>query len=166
MKTLYLVRHAKSDHVGNLLDIDRPLNTRGYDDAHFMSKLMRKNKFVPDVIISSPAIRAITSALIFCRNFNLDPQKIILNTNLYETSVKDYTRIIEETDNQFKKIMLFAHNPTISEFANSLIPVFNENIPTCGIIGIKSSVIEWKTFTKTKNELFLFDYPKKHINKS
>ena len=80
MKTLYLIRHAKSDRsIGELSDIDRPLNQRGYNDAHKMSLILKDKKIIPDLIISSPAIRALSTALIFCRNLNIDPKTIEIN---------------------------------------------------------------------------------------
>ena len=166
MKTLYLVRHAKSDHDGNLTDIDRHLNMRGYRDAYSMSNLMKEKQVLPNLIISSPAIRALTTALIFCRIFKFDPKDIILYNNLYETGLKDYSDIISQSDDKYKSIMLFAHNPTITDFANSLTIPFTENIPTCGIVGITGNCLQWKNFTKTPGELTLYDFPKNHATTS
>ncbi|MES2593320.1 MAG: histidine phosphatase family protein [Bacteroidota bacterium] len=165
MKTLYLVRHAKSDwNNGNLPDIDRPLNTRGYRDAHAMSNLMKEKKVIPDVIISSPAIRAISTALIFCRNLGLDPAKIIIYPDLYETSVKQYLECVSQIDNRFNSAMLFAHNPTITSFANSLTKAFTDGFPTCGIAGIKQAGADsgWGNFNAAPGELLWHDFPKNH----
>ncbi len=166
MKTLYLIRHAKSDHNGNLDDINRPLNIRGYHDAYGMSDVMNKKKFIPDLIISSPAIRAFSTALIFCRKFNINPSDIIINSNLYETDVNHYLDIVAHSDDKYDSIMLFAHNPTISNFANILTKPFNDNISTCGIIGITNNCTHWKNFADTIGELKLYDSPKNYSNKS
>lgn len=168
MKTLYLVRHAKSDWGdADLSDIDRPLNKRGYRDAHTMSALMKEKKLLPDLIITSPAIRAISTALIFCRNFNVNYSTLVINANLYRTDVKHYIDIISQTDNQFKSIMLFGHNPIITDLANSLTPSFTESIPTCGIVGIgqPEKNMNWKRFNDKVGELILYDFPKNHIEK-
>lgn len=162
MKTLYLVRHAKSDHDGNLTDIDRPLNMRGYRDAYSMSNLMKEKQLLPGLIISSPAIRAISTALIFCRTFKFEPNDILLYNNLYETGIQEYADIITRSDDQYKSIMLFAHNPTLTELANTLTIPFTENIPTCGIVSITNSCLQWKNFTKTPGELNLYDFPKNY----
>jgi phosphohistidine phosphatase len=169
MKTLYLVRHAKSDREDtDLSDIDRPLNKRGYRDAHTMSALMKEKKLLPDLIITSPAIRAISTALIFCRNFNLNYSTLVINSNLYRTDVKHYIDIISQTDNQFNSIILFGHNPIITDLANSLTSSFIENIPTCGIVGIAPSENNknWKNFSDKAGELILYDFPKNHIEKT
>lgn len=169
MKTLYLVRHAKSDWADeDLTDIDRPLNKRGYRDAHFMSGLMKEKKLLPDLIITSPAIRAITTALIFCRNFNFSYSDIVIDPNLYGTNLQNYKDRISKIDNRYKSIMLFGHNPIISDLANSLTKKFTENISTCGIVGIRQeeNCKEWKCFNDKPGELILYDFPKKHIEKN
>ena len=115
MKKIFLIRHAKSDwNNPEIKDIERPLNDRGYSNANQMSKGF---KTIPDLIVSSPAIRAISTALIFAGNLNYDPNKIQIRKELYETSVKDYLSVIHQLDDQYNTMMLFAHNPTISNFA-------------------------------------------------
>ena len=132
MKTLYLIRHAKSDRsLAEISDIDRPLNERGYADAHKMSLIFKNKNIIPDIIISSPAIRALSTALIFCRTLKLDPKTIEINQQLYDTSVKEYLRCITQTDNKFKTVFLFGHNPTITNMANELTNACSEEIPTC-----------------------------------
>ncbi len=164
MKTLFLVRHAKSEWANeNLADIDRPLNARGYRDAHFMSEQLKKNKLVPEQIVSSPAIRATSTALIFARNLDYDCAHIQLKKMLYETTEKEYLKIISETENAKRSLMLFAHNPTLTVLANRLTKPFTENIPTCGIVGIQFKINDWKEIMTAQGELFLYDFPKKGV---
>lgn len=162
MKTVYLVRHAKSDwDNSSLLDIERPLNERGYSNANSMSRLFKEKQDNPELIISSPAIRAISTALIFARNLDYDSNLIALNKELYESTIKDYLSVITNTDEQYKSVMLFAHNPTISSFADSLCKTLPMDMPTCAIVGIRFDCMKWKDLKTTKGELFLFEYPKK-----
>jgi len=164
MKTLFLVRHAKSDwENSNLLDIERPLNERGYSNANSMSLLFKEKQDNPDLIITSPAIRAITTALIFARNLNYDSNLISIQKELYESSVKDYLKVVSKTDEQFKSIILFAHNPTISGFAETLCKSLPMEMPTCAIAGIHFDCKKWGDLKTTKGELFLFEYPKKQV---
>lgn len=159
MKTLYLVRHAKSDwNNPELKDIERHLNERGYSDANQVSQQFSKTT---DLIITSPAIRAISTALIFARNLNYKANKIIIKQELYETSVKDYLEVLQSIDNQFETILLFGHNPTISNFADSLTKSLPMEMPTCAIAGISFNTTEWKDIKSKTGDLFLFDYPKK-----
>ena len=168
MKTLYLVRHAKSDWADeDLSDIDRPLNKRGYRDAHFMSNLMREKKLILDLIITSPAIRAISTALIFCRNLDVNYSNVLINPNLYGTDVQQYKDVIAKIDNQHNSVMIFGHNAIISELANSLAKPFSENIATCGIVGVRplENCDEWKYFNENARKLLFYDFPKKYITK-
>lgn len=164
MKTLFLVRHAKSEWANeNLEDIDRPLNARGYKDAHFMSEQLKKNKIIPDLMIASPAIRVTSTALIFARNLNCDCATIQLKKMLYETTEIEYLNIISETDNSKNSVMLFAHNPTLTMLSNRLTKPFTENIPTCGIVGIQFKIKDWKEIANATGELFVYDFPKKGV---
>lgn len=159
MKKLFLIRHAKSGWDNPALkDIERPLNEKGYAGANEMSLQL---KVTPDLIITSPAIRAMSTALIFARNLNYNFNNIIIKQELYDTSVKDYLSVLHTIDNQFKTILLFAHNPTISDFAESLTKSIPNEMPTCAIAGISFKTTNWKEIKTKTGELFLFDYPKK-----
>lgn len=165
MKTLYLVRHAKSDwNNGELLDVDRPLNARGYRDAHFMSKLLKEKKLLPELIISSPAVRAISTALIFARNFNFKHSTIVIKDELYESSVNHYLQCITELDDKIKNVMIVGHNPLLTDLANTLT-ITVADMPTCSIAGIKKldRGIAWKNFASSPAELVLFDFPKNYL---
>ena len=161
MKSLYLIRHAKSDWgKAELRDIDRPLNARGYSDAYKISSILKAQKIIPDLVITSPAIRAISTALIFCRNLQSDASDIIINSDLYDSSLKEYKNCISKIDNKFTHVLLFGHNPTITECAKKLLGSFPEEMPTCSIAGIRSDEDDWNNFTLKKCELLFFDFPK------
>lgn len=164
MKTLYLIRHAKSDWaIEHLSDIDRPLNSRGYADAQKMSLVIKEKNIFPDYVISSPAIRAISTALIFCRNLNYDPKKILINKNLYDTSVKDYMNCISKIDNKHHIVFLLGHNPIITNTTNALNKSITEEMSTCCIAGIQSKHLNWNEFNTPDNSLIYYDFPKNHL---
>ncbi len=145
MKRLFLVRHAKSSWVNHTIpDIDRPLNERGYRDAHAMSEYLVKNKLSPQIVLTSPAIRAVSTALIFSRAFSYDEGAIILSPSLYESSAEEYLRVIREQDDQFGDMFLFAHNPTISEFFNIITRGESEEMPTCTVAIAEFEVDSWR----------------------
>ena len=157
MKQLFLIRHAKSDWTNpELKDIERFLNERGYSNANTMAT---KFKYNPDLIITSPAIRAMSTALIFARNLNYNANTICIKQELYESSVKNYVSVINSIDNSHNTVLLFAHNPTISDLAQHLTQALPMEMPTCAIAGISFEVSDWKK--AKEGELFLFDYPKK-----
>src|SRR5258708_1357980 len=121
MKTLYLVRHAKSGKDWpNLPDFDRPLNEKGYQDSHLIGEKLFEKKIPADkypslFFISSPAIRALTTALIIARSIKYSEENIILKRELYDSTVEELLEIISQADNQANSLMLFGHNPTFSE---------------------------------------------------
>jgi phosphohistidine phosphatase len=160
MKTLYLIRHAKSDWDNPLLrDIERPLNNRGYADANTMARRLK----TPDLIISSPAVRALSTALIFARHVNYEVNSICIKQELYDTSVKDYLTVIKNIPDTVETVFLFAHNPIISNTAESLSKGLPNEMPTCSIAGISFAVDSWSSVKHKSGDLILFDYPKKGL---
>jgi len=159
MKQLFLIRHAKSDWTNpELKDIERFLNERGYSNANTMSKNFNHPI---NLIISSPAIRAISTALIFARNLNYNANSICIKQELYESSLNNFLSVIHSIDNSYNSVLLFAHNPTISDIAQHLTQALPMELPTCAIAGIRFNLTDWKN--AKDGELFLFDFPKKHI---
>lgn len=160
MKTLYLVRHAKSEWANeDIIDIDRPLNARGYRDANAMGKKMKDADHVPDLIISSPAVRALTTALIFARKMGMDTAKIRIVPKLYDTGVSDYKKVVSTIEDEYTSAMLFGHNPTISNCANAFVPCVPEGMVTCGIATISSETDTWKSF-ESKAKFVFYNFPK------
>lgn len=163
MKTLYLIRHAKSDwEIENLPDIDRPLNARGYRDAHRMSQELKEKNIKPDLIITSSAIRTVSTALIFCRSLNHSLSLFSIDKNLYNSCVKDYLKAIRSINNKYNTAFLFGHNPIITNVAISLTNAFEGDMSTCSIVGISSEAKDWASLKEGKNKMVHFDYPKNH----
>lgn len=161
MKTLILVRHAKSDWGNeNIPDLMRPLNERGYSDAQILAKQLAQKIPVPALWLTSPAIRAYSTALLFAEAFKYEPEKFILNKDIYEASVKTLQGIVTSINNEVETAFMFGHNPGFTKFFNQFSDAFADNIPTCGVISLSNDVLKWKDFlsTKTKNEFYL--YPK------
>ena len=161
MKTLTLVRHAKSSwSMSDLPDIDRPLNDRGYRDAHDMSKQYSEKEKCPELIVSSPACRAITTALIFSRTLKYPCEQILIRSKLYETTGVDYFNVVGKTDDVHSSLLLFGHNFTISEFAASLLGTSFDEMPTCAIFAVQIPITSWKHFKAADKKFLFFKYPK------
>ncbi|GIV27749.1 MAG: phosphohistidine phosphatase SixA [Bacteroidia bacterium] len=152
MKHLILVRHGKSDWGYEFLnDIDRPLNERGYRDAYYQSKWAKENLPTPQVFVSSPAIRAISTALIFARTLNYDEQNILIRHGIYDATTDDFLNNIHQLSENIQTAIFFGHNPTITNLFNLLSnDVFIDNIPTCGIVHLSFEVSEWKRIGEVK----------------
>ncbi len=157
MKTIYLVRHAKSDWgYDGLKDIDRPLNERGYQSVYFLPKEFLKKAKTPDLIVSSSAIRAMSTALIFARSLNYPENKIVINPNIYEAHELTLREIIENLSDEYSSVMLFGHNPGFTNAINTLSDSFIDNLPTCGLVSIEFKEKQWKEITTGKLKFSLF----------
>ena len=161
MKTLLLIRHAKSDwSTPSLGDIDRPLNERGKKDAPVMAGRLLDKKIKIDAFIASPAKRAKKTAAIFAKEHKRDKDEIIIKEELYAASPTAFHDVINDTKDKFDTIAIFSHNPGITDFANGLTDLRIDNIPTCGIVAIKINAKHWSDFKEAKKEFWFFDYPK------
>lgn len=161
MKTLFIVRHAKSSWDDpSQSDFDRPLNERGKKDAPKMAKRLADKKFEIDVFISSPAKRARKTAASFIEEYGGKEKEIILVDNLYEAAPPAFFEAVKNINNKYDHAALFAHNPGITNFVNQLTDQVVPEMPTCAIFGIKILTENWKDFETAKKELLLFDYPK------
>ena len=163
MKTLLLVRHAKSSWDDFALsDFERPLNERGKTDAPKMAKRLRKKGVKIDAYISSPAKRAKKTAEIFLKEYEMEKETLISVSSLYDASLSDFNAAVKTTDDKYETVALFSHNPGITQFANELVAGANiDNMPTCSVFAVTAGVDKWKDFAKAKKEFLFFDYPKK-----
>ncbi len=162
MKTLYLVRHAKSSwKQPELSDFERPLNKRGKNDAPFMGKLLSDKEINPELVISSPAKRASATAKIIASEINFPKEEIVLDENIYEASGRRLLEIISKTEEKYSSVMLFGHNPGLTVLHNNLSDHFIDNIPTCGVVALEFRT-SWKEIELNSAEFLFFEYPKKH----
>ncbi len=163
MKTLYLVRHAKSSWKNeDLKDTERPLKKRGIKNAEFMAKLLKKNDNMPDMIASSPAARAFDTAGIFSEKFEIDKKNIFMSDKLYMADYDDFISVIKEFPENISRAMLFSHNPGLTYFACAVSGARIDNIPTCGIARIDFEINNWNAINTTKGKLIFFEFPKKY----
>lgn len=166
MKTLVVVRHAKSDWSDpNITDIERPLNKRGKRDAPFMAELMKQQNLVPDLILTSPAERALQTVKYFADVFSIDKSKIIIREEIYNLGSVAIRKLLSQIDDTHNVVYLFGHNPDLTSLVNQLLDVFIENIPTTGIVCIDFDFDSWKEILNKKGNLRFFEYPKKYFKK-
>jgi phosphohistidine phosphatase len=161
MKTLLLIRHAKSGWDDpSLSDFDRTLTERGKSDAKMMAERIKERPVEIDLFVSSPAKRAKKTAKIFMKEYDGKEKNLLLEPDLYEGAVKDFYKTLESLDDKEKHVAVFAHNPGIIEFVNSLecAPVYN--MPTCAVFALKIETKHWKDFREAGKEFLFFDYPK------
>lgn len=164
MKYLYFMRHAKSSwHNPRLPDIERPLNDRGKEDAPKMGNYLITKGIKPDLLLSSPAKRAITTATIMAETIKYPVQDIIQDNDLYAFTY-DISDILEVILTYAKpshtSILVFGHNPTLTRMANELGDYYFENIPTCGFFGLTFNIDSWDDIMHSKGKLVLYMFPK------
>jgi phosphohistidine phosphatase len=160
MKMLYVIRHAKSSwSEPGMRDFDRPLNDRGLRDAPAMAARLKEKGVRPDLIVSSPAKRAMTTAKIFAAALGYDENAIVYKDMIYEASTPTLLGIVKGIDSDANNVLIFGHNPTFTYFVNDLAAVRIDDIPTCGVAAIAIEG-EWKEINDGAGNLVWFDYPK------
>ena len=162
MKKLFLVRHGKSSwDFPELEDFDRPLNKRGNKDAPLMGKILAKKDITPDFIYSSPANRALKTALIIADNIIYNKPIQVLNS-IYHAGENTLWNLVKEQPNDVNSIMIFGHNPEFTSFANTLTSNTIDNLPTSGVYAVSWQVDHWDEIRKKEGQLLFFDFPKNH----
>jgi phosphohistidine phosphatase len=162
MKTLLILRHAKSrPKDANLSDHDRPLDELGKDDALCMGNLISRDKkdLVPDLIISSNALRAKATAELVAKGCKYEGD-IILNHSLYEAKPKDYMNILETLSDRFTHVLLVGHNPTIEEAIEMLTDSSDDDkivMPSCALAHLSIPIEKWSDLknSRTKHQAVL-----------
>lgn len=162
MKTLTLVRHAKSSWKDRgLPDRARPLNKRGRCDAPMMGRRLAPPGADVDRIISSPAARATATAEALAEELDYPWDEIVIEERLYEADAEEILTVVEEQDDWIDHVMLVGHNPGLTRAANLLSRSMIENVPTCGVVELRYDVDGWAEIVGVKPVQVLFDYPKK-----
>jgi len=161
-RTVILTRHAKSDWAGDvMIDFDRPLNSRGMRDAPLMGQRLLAKGYIPDLVISSTAKRAGTTARLIAGAVGYDEAKIKWVGELYHCRPEAFEEVISGADDAAKIIMVVAHNPGITEYANEKVTgLAIDNMPTCSMVAFSVLIDSWEQFPGAPGAFEFFDYPK------
>jgi phosphohistidine phosphatase len=161
MKTLVLMRHAKALQAeAGEMDFNRNLADRGKHDASEMGKRLHKKSFQPDLIIASSANRTLKTAKIVAHELGYDEHLVVGEQDIYEAGVFDVLRVIRNTPDEVKKMILVGHNPTITGLVGYLSNQLVEHVPTAGVALITFDVKTWHQISAGIGKLNLFDAPK------
>ncbi|MCX6074526.1 MAG: histidine phosphatase family protein [Campylobacterales bacterium] len=163
MKTLLLIRHAKSDWSNPLLnDFERGLNKRGEREAPLMGEVLSQKGIHPDLILSSPALRAKTTAIAMAHKLSYVKNSIYYEPTLYASDVESILSVIRNVSQSVDTLLVFGHNPEFTECVNEICGTTIENIPTCGVVAIRLYTDNWVDIGFNSGELLFFDSPKEH----
>ena len=161
-KQLFIVRHGKSSwEYENVDDIDRPLKVRGINDAYAMAKRLESRNKHPQLIISSPANRALHTSTIFARVLKYPLFNLRLNETIYNGGEDEILQLIKETDDSVSSLMIFGHNPVFTDLSNLFLKDELDKLPTAGITSLNFKAEKWKDISKDNVSTELVDYPKK-----
>jgi len=160
MKTLYLVRHAKSSWDEPALpDRERPLNERGQRDVATMGKRLARRDVKLDLLLSSPATRALTTAEHLAKALGIKRKDIVVVERLYDAPAKELLGVIEGLGEEPRRVMLVAHNPGLTELAQQFASEIND-LPTCAIVEFRFAVASWSEIGRAEPGHVLLDHPK------
>ena len=158
MKTLILIRHAKSSWKHpELSDFDRPLNKRGKRDAPMMAARLKERSVQPDHLMSSPAKRARRTAEHFADAFGIAHDALDIRPHLYMEGMSSAISTIQGLSDNWHTVLLVGHNPDITGLANFLSNTYVDNIPTCGVFCMKMNAVSWKEVREHSGKLLFFD---------
>ncbi len=165
MKKLIIVRHSRAEDQTSLItDFERSLTERGKSVARQMAKKLKEKEKNPGVFITSPAFRALETALIFAGEFKIESDEVILNSKMYfrmNSQVLD--EIFSQTSDDTDAITIFGHNPSFSDIANAYSREGCDYMPKCGIAVIYFNVKNWTEVIRSKGKLELFLKPEKTL---
>lgn len=160
MKTLYIIRHAKSSWHFDMSDHDRPLATRGRREVLKIGKILSENERTPDLFISSSASRALYTALHIADEWGYPENDIVVDPNLYHAGVGEICKVITSQSNA-NSIAIFGHNPGFTEFINKFITEYIDNLPTCGVCALEFPISTWADIKNSKPKLKFMITPKR-----
>lgn len=161
MKTLFIVRHAKSSWDSPYLsDFERPLNGRGEENLPDMAKRFQDTGYSVDLIISSPAMRALTTAKGFAHQLEITDDRFLQEEGFYHASAQSIKQRLSKIEDDYNSVIIFGHNPGLTSLIESLSHFNLYNLPTCAVCGIQFQFDSWESIIHTKGEKIYYDYPK------
>lgn len=161
MKTIYVVRHAKSSWGDlTLSDFERTLNERGHRNAPEMAQRLLDKGIRIDTFVTSTAKRAMQTSAYFIKAYKRPTDELIQKDELYHAPASTYEEVLSSLPDQYESAAIFGHNPGITAFVNSLTPTRIDNMPTCGIFAVEIEADRWADFSSAPKKFLFFDAPK------
>lgn len=162
MKHLTLIRHAKSSHDNPALDdFDRPLNERGWNDARAMARhLLEAGTFRPDYYLTSPALRALSTAQVIAKEMGISPADLHHAPGIYEAPVSRLAAALRALPDHAQNVVLFGHNPGIENLTNWLCgTVAVQGVVTMAVVSLELRITSWQDVLPGCATLQSYTYP-------
>ena len=141
--------------------MDRPLAERGTRGADTMAHRLMEMGLVPGLLFSSPANRALNTALIMARVWELDPSSLQVHDELYMAYGSEILKVIERAPDGVANLAIFGHNPSFTGFANTFLEDPLDNLPTAGVVVVTLESDRWKGISRKHVKRCHVDFPKK-----
>jgi phosphohistidine phosphatase len=161
MKKLIFIRHGRAeDPAREISDFERSLTLKGKAVSKLMAENLKLKEYTPGIIITSPAFRALETAIIFAEAFGIKTGQIIMDSNLYyKMNIRYLSEILSTADNKIDTLTLFGHNPSFTEIAGSLSREHCDFIPKSGIICISFNIDKWPEVKQDSGKIEYFLKP-------
>ncbi len=145
MKTLLLIRHAHASwqHAG-LQDHERPLTAEGIAAAESIGGTLKEKTGTPSLVISSPAVRALDTAIILAKALDYSRHEILIESKVYHGHTDELHSLIAGLPNDQDMVMITGHNPTITQLANSFMPEKIDYMPNAGVACVQFDAQAWE----------------------
>ena len=158
MKKLLLVRHSKAEKDTGGKDIDRPLKYPGIQDARFMADRIKEKAIIPQVIVTSPALRTKTTAEIFADALKLPNPNT--EKSIYEATQQTWLKVINRLSNQYDYVAIVGHNPGVADILYYLTGEVRD-VHTSTIALIEFDLDDWAEISGNTGKLTYYSSPKK-----
>tara|TARA_R110000868_G_scaffold221906_1_gene473703 strand:- start:5379 stop:5846 length:468 start_codon:yes stop_codon:yes gene_type:complete len=150
------MRHGKSSWDFSVSDRDRPLEERGISDAHLIASELENLNIKIEASYSSPANRALHTAMIVLRTLNFPFSKFHISNDLYDFSGESVVQFVKDLDDKIETVLIFGHNHAFTQIVNAFGNSYIENVPTAGLVQLNFEVDKWSDINNgiTKKSLF------------
>ena len=156
MKTLILIRHAKSSWEYDVSDKKRPLKKRGFNDADLVSKAFKEKSLIPDFAFSSPANRALSTCKIFLKTLSFSTEKLNIEDDLYDFGGESVINFLKNVNEDYQNVMIFGHNHAFTSICNIFGDTYIDNLPTSGLVVIDFDVDTWSNIDNGTTRFTIF----------
>ncbi len=160
-RKLFIIRHGKSSWESEVRDMDRPLTERGVRNSYDMAQRMVLAGMIPERIYSSTGIRALHTAVIMARVWELPDEALSVRDTLYMSGTNEIDSLLAELPDDVSSVAIYGHNPTFTGYANRFVNHAIDNIPTAGVVVLTFDTDNWNEISRSNLLEEVFDFPKK-----
>ena len=159
-KSLFLLRHGRAmEKLSGQKDMDRELDAIGLQNSSRMGIKLQNDQTRFDIIISSPAARALNTATLVAEQIGYDPGRIHVNEEIYEASVRTLLQVVNHMKNEWETVLLVGHNPAISYLAEYISDAEIGTMHTCGLVHLTFETDNWEEITQGSGSFSSYVYP-------